>query len=853
MAYENELSQIQAQRQALEDAQKQLEQQRQQTEAQRIYTSQQLLRATPTTQQQAQAQQYALIQQAKEQEAGFKLQVQPTLEQLKQQEQTIKDYNAQLQAYNQKLALQETARKYLARGVYPLGEQQAVKQSYESEAKLRAERENILQREAEIKLEAAKTLQEGGEVYYKPNALILITKKEVTSEIPSSVKILPQAPQGIDIRTGKPYGVLTENKENIFSRFANTMFQTSDFGKSVYSLPMGILQTTLFAPSRAVKFLSGESQRLEDIRQQKFNDYYQSEAMKNLAGELPSIVYFTPAGPAFMVSGGSEKLVKGQTWQEKALGLGELSLGALGVRSQIKELASQRTLRQFEDTRLNFLGSRYEGNKQALDVIRGYKKVGSSEFYGKLIQPSYTSSEGKFTLEGGKLITYESKYPNLKIKQFNIFARSLETGTPKIITTKQGIPVKQILENYQGTAGKIILKQTSEANLKLSGQFEPISKRIVLSAEGTLKPSSKIIKEPFAAMSKIKEPLGTSNNFIDIVGGKVIKARLDLTTGKTSFLAKPSQVGRIKIRKLSDLIKKPSLTWDYLAARKGVKTIQKQKMAVYDVEQVLNLGMKPLTTTEKTIISFPTRSNLVETKTKPSMATKTETMNKAKENQFNKIILGTSEIKLPKERSNLRLKTQQRTREQERQTIIITPSPRLSDKEISKTFLGLTEVQIPKEEQTQKQRSYLRLETPRQTQEYKSFIVIQARIPYPKNPYLIFPVESKRKNLIKQQPRTRLDIFESQIRRKGKWLSVGKGSFSQAFGIGISRVKQTLGASLRVLKNKQPVTLPKPSQEFRYGKRNPFILVQKSPFRLSSRGEKSEIQQARRFKKIKWF
>lgn len=243
-------------------------------------------------------------------------------------------------------------------------------------------------------------------------------------------------------------------------------------------------------------------------------------------------------------------------------------------------------------------------------------------------------------------------------------------------------------------------------------------------------------------------------------------------------------------------------------------------------------------------------STAIVTTNKPFMAVssqaKIETRSQTKErqvqerraNQEMKNILGTKEVNLEVMRVTPRGFQVSRTQ-----------SPEVSPRVTPGLSVGLSQpeslTQTPR--QTQQTRQMVRQVLSPRTTTTQLIITTPVKPPVTTKKFgFLVPIKSERRFFKTQGKSREVDVFESQMKRRGKWVTIGKGTFQQVFGIGISRVKQTLGASLRILKAGKPVALPKPSTEFRFGKKAPFIVVQKSPFRLSSRSEVSEIIKSRR-------
>jgi len=94
------------------------------------------------------------------------------------------------------------------------------------------------------------------------------------------------------------------------------------------------------------------------------------------------------------------------------------------------------------------------------------------------------------------------------------------------------------------------------------------------------------------------------------------------------------------------------------------------------------------------------------------------------------------------------------------------------------------------------------------------------------------------------------DLFVGEIRRRGKFFEVARGSLDTALKSSIGKVRSSLGASFRVLQGGKPVKVSAPFG-FGYSKRDKFVIVQRRNLRLSSPSEVREIKQSR--KNIKFF
>ena len=111
----------------------------------------------------------------------------------------------------------------------------------------------------------------------------------------------------------------------------------------------------------------------------------------------------------------------------------------------------------------------------------------------------------------------------------------------------------------------------------------------------------------------------------------------------------------------------------------------------------------------------------------------------------------------------------------------------------------------------------------------------------------------------KKKEKKRKEEFLLQVRRKGKFQTVGKSftNVEKAFQVGKSRVSQTAAASFRVLKatSKQAVVPAISGKQFRVSQKEAGVVIQKREYRISTFGERKEItakglqvQKSKRFK-----
>lgn len=93
----------------------------------------------------------------------------------------------------------------------------------------------------------------------------------------------------------------------------------------------------------------------------------------------------------------------------------------------------------------------------------------------------------------------------------------------------------------------------------------------------------------------------------------------------------------------------------------------------------------------------------------------------------------------------------------------------------------------------------------------------------------------------KKRPKVKKPLFTPQVKRKGKWVGLGKfKNPKRAAAVGKKDALKTPAASVRLLKNGKVVPL-KTSKLFRRSKVHPGVIVQKKTKRIQSPGEKREI------------
>jgi len=175
-------------------------------------------------------------------------------------------------------------------------------------------------------------------------------------------------------------------------------------------------------------------------------------------------------------------------------------------------------------------------------------------------------------------------------------------------------------------------------------------------------------------------------------------------------------------------------------------------------------------------------------------------------------------------------------------------------KEIPKveTTMGSAVLQTPTQRQAIIEVSVLspKLETPLITKP----IIRPTTIEPPRTPIPIIPLPKRKKiRRIYQAKEKEPTLFVPFVRRKGKFMPVTAPTTKEkAVQFGVSRLRETLGASLQIRTTKgEKVKFGKTTPEFRFGGRaekDVFTIVQRAPKRLSSRSERSAIVSAQRRK-----
>lgn len=160
------------------------------------------------------------------------------------------------------------------------------------------------------------------------------------------------------------------------------------------------------------------------------------------------------------------------------------------------------------------------------------------------------------------------------------------------------------------------------------------------------------------------------------------------------------------------------------------------------------------------------------------------------------------------------------------------------------------------EKQKQVQRQDLFLKTAQKlTQETKQDQTFKQKVglknpfkpqrPKPKPPIVPIPLlkpSGDERRRVKRRIKKPVGFF-GEIKRFGKWKPITRPtSFSKAFGVSKRRVKETLGASLRIKTTTGRLVGLPTSKRFRRSKKDPFSLVEKRRFRLNAPKELQEIQ-----------
>jgi len=205
--------------------------------------------------------------------------------------------------------------------------------------------------------------------------------------------------------------------------------------------------------------------------------------------------------------------------------------------------------------------------------------------------------------------------------------------------------------------------------------------------------------------------------------------------------------------------------------------------------------------------------------------------------------LKVSEVLKNRQLSSPILRTPQATKSS--QSLWTATSTLLGQKTMQKQILRsrTIQIQVPKTKQIQIMKS--RLKT-------KQIRIPKVKLKIPRFP-LILPTKKSVRRI--KRKKKKADIFLVETKRFGKWIPIGKpGPLGRVLEAGKVRVKKTLAASLRIREAKtgRLVQIAPLGKEFRPGKKDPFKLVQRRKYRLSSPTEVKEIQLAKKAKESIW-
>lgn len=389
--------------------------------------------------------------------------------------------------------------------------------------------------------------------------------------------------------------------------------------------------------------------------------------------------------------------------------------------------------------------------------------------------------------------------------------------------------VKKLAESEEGLKlyeSGISFKRTTKPGYRASGEI-PISKGLVLELPPVYVNVPSGGKELGEAVRVMKP-------------ANIIKTSLSRTFQETKQIQIPKITVPIPKKYPTKIIKIPTTTLEeakpFMVGGTGLKNIPYAGTMMYErtegaITPKTLFGLTSQVKTKEGFISIP----------------------KAREDVFNlttttplsKVKLATTTIPLSKLKEELA--TRERTREKLGGSVIVVPKVREELKIIPQEKLGLKTIQIQK----QVQRPKLKIPTiPRPRVPTTPTIKPPKITPFVK-------LKSKPEGInFKPFLKGKKELFIPEVKRYGKFKEISKPiPFKEALGLGIRRLRTTLGASLRVKEAKTGkfIAIGRKSREFRPGKKgmDKFILVQRAKRRLSSPYEVSEIISARRGG-IKW-
>lgn len=587
----------------------------------------------------------------------------------------------------------------------------------------------------------------------------------------------------------------------------------------------------------------------------KSYELYQPQATKRAISILPpTAAYFSQIGPALITAESIEELStkrgrerieqKSISLQEKGFGkttskvvaYGEPiifgTLGALGIKTQARNIRTTRELKAFEKTPTEVTGVRLEGKKGGVDILVGTKDVGKVRYVTQIKQPFYKVGDSRVVMESGKGVSARIKGGRIELSFFESGGRSQKVKTiPRQTTTQKGFKYSRELSG-EGDVSRVITKEYAKGKgvygIDLFGRNVV---RLKVKQVGKIKESG-----TFLSVSKEEEGI------IKAVGGDIKKLEVNILTGEKRVIGKPSEKSIILKKKIDF----GEIEGSSLLFGSGKKSSPQYFKQLYET-QLKGFEQPLIYKGSEKVKPFISKSNLGKG-TKDILSSKSEvkveqmTSQKIKVEQRKqldstkvntttgvKFDLGEREILRTKQKTKSVFKPKQETK----QLNILTTKQPTRQKETPLSRTALRSMLKTGQQKRTAQESILKTQT-KTTKKSPPKKPVKPKFVLPPTP----PKERKKG----------IGIFEAIGFRFGKQVKLGKGTKEKAERVLEKFLTKTLGASGIISKEGKAVeTSLLDKSGFRPSKISPLKVVEQKQRRLK-RGTKEvpEIQSFRR-------
>lgn len=570
-------------------------------------------------------------------------------------------------------------------------------------------------------------------------------------------------------------------------------------------------------------------------------------------------------------------------------------LGAGGLISEIPIARTRAALKSFEAKPFEVTGQRYISNNVGVDVLTGIKETPFAKYTFEARQPFFATSPEEISLAGGKGFTLEVSKPMTAVQyltgrepvkldtfstsgilRLNEGGRIIEDAL--LINPKfQGLlgsPIGTKISPYEiGTQGVSFLKPTSELKGTMTRGYSPtleLNPRISIIGETRLKgniiPKPEVLRSDFIGVGK-ELP---NENRIEFVSGEPYK----FVSKSEEGLITETKRGKIQAKGTLDIIKSKIPT-EFLPmgkedlffkrakatpeelpfAERLIKSLEEPPQAKGNILAynenygVLGIQQEKINTGITEAISKAIRQGIIERIPSPQpQIFKSSAVSQIKlapaqtpavtQSFFQTTKQTPAQQQTPIQRQTPNQVTTQLQNNIQKQTPAITTAFKFS--EIQRQ--PQTQIQLQKQGQVQKQTSGQ---------------VSIFDFGKPASPGFYFKFSNGKENKFKKKIKTKTPQYITSIRRRGRFIPIARtSSLEEASRKGYLGVKRSLAASFKITTPTGQAVKPfMVSPELRPSKRNPLILVQKQryPGRISTIGEKREIQQSRKRRKNLFF